>query len=125
MHRLALVLLTAISLPTVAQAAQASLQITLDANADIQRHTVSYDCAAENPISVTYINAAPNFLALAPVPDETEPLVFASVISASGARYVSGQYVWLNNGTEASLFDETLGEDAEPILTCSEINNTP
>jgi membrane-bound inhibitor of C-type lysozyme len=51
--------------------------------------------------------------------------VFASVISASGARYASGQWVWWSKGSDASLYDTTLGEDAEAVLTCTEIHDTP
>lgn len=111
---------------TMASAAEASLQLQLSSpTGDFERHVIQYDCAAETPTQVTYINAAPNFLALVAVPDEPTPLVFASVIAASGARYASGQWVWWSKGAEASLYDQTLGEDAPAVLTCAEITNTP
>lgn len=112
-------------LPGAAIAAQTSLQIELNAGRDFERHVMTYDCATETPITVTYINAAPNFLALVPIAEEPEELVFASVIAASGVRYVSGKWVWWTRGAEASLYDTTLGEDAEAVLTCSEFINTP
>jgi len=84
-----------------------------------------YECGSETPLAVTYLNAAPNFMAVLTPPDQTEALVFASVLSGSGARYAAGQWVWWTDGLEASLFDQTLGEDAEPVLTCSEVINTP
>jgi membrane-bound inhibitor of C-type lysozyme len=111
--------------PTAASAAQTSLQITLDTAGDFERRVIAYDCAAEAPLVVTYINAAPNFLALVPVADQTETMVFAAVVSGSGVRYAAGQWVWWNKGIDGSLYDTTLGEDAEPVLTCTEINNTP
>ena len=112
--------------PTLTSAAEASLQLELSGAAgNFERQVMQYDCAAEAPTQVTYINAAPNFLALVPVPDEEAPLVFASVISASGVRYMSGQWVWWTKGAEASLYDATLGDDAAPVLTCTELNNTP
>lgn len=118
---LAITLLTA----TSALAVETSLQLQLATQSDFERHRIVYDCAAAEPIDVTYINAAPNFLALVPVAGESEPLLFVSVIAASGARYAAGQWVWWSKGADASLYDTTLGEDAEPVLTCSELNNTP
>lgn len=108
-----------------AAAAQSSLQIELGSGGDFERRVVTYDCAAEAPLVVTYLNAAPNFLALVPVAGEVEELVFAAVISASGVRYAAGQWIWWTEGAEASLYDATLGEDADAVLTCTEINNTP
>ena len=108
-----------------ASAAQTSLQIELNSARDFERRVMTYDCATETPVTVTYINAAPNFLALVPVADELEELVFASVISASGVRYVSGKWAWWTRGADASLYDTTLGEDAAAVLTCSEFINTP
>lgn len=120
---LALATLMLTCLPT--SAAQSSLQIELTTAGDFERRVIAYDCAAEAPVVVNYINAAPNFLALVPVAEEPEPLLFASVIAGSGVRYVSGQWVWWSKGGEASLYDATLGEDAEPVLACTEIINTP
>ncbi|MET3924648.1 MliC family protein [Devosia sp. 2618] len=110
--------------PIAANAVESSLQLQIGSG-DLERHIVSYECGAEAPLVVTYINAAPNFLAIVPVLEEAEPLLFASVISASGARYASGKWIWWNAGIESGLYDATLGEDAEPVLTCSEIINTP
>nr|WP_314258489.1 MliC family protein [uncultured Devosia sp.] len=110
---------------SAASAAQTTLQLQLSSDRDFQRHVMTYDCGAETPLAVTYINAAPNFLALVPVAEEPEELVFASILSASGARYASGKWQWWTQGSEASLFDTTLGDDAEAVLTCSEAVNTP
>ena len=119
---LALATLLLTGLP--ASAAQSSLQIELT-TADFERRVITYDCATETPVAVSYINAAPNFLALVPIAGETEPRLFVSVIAGSGVRYVSGQWVWWSKGAEANLYDETLGGEAGPVLTCHEINNTP
>ncbi len=112
---------------TAAHGVEASLSLTLgtDASADIQKRTVQYECGTGVPLTVDYINASPNFLALVNVPEETEKLVFASVVSGSGVRYVSGQWAWLTEGAEASLHDTTLGEDAPAVSTCSEASNAP
>jgi membrane-bound inhibitor of C-type lysozyme len=113
-------------LPLVpALALETSLQLQLSADQDFERRTVSYDCGAEAPLLVTYLNAAPNFLAVVPIEGETQPLVFAAVLSASGARYASGHWIWHTKGPDANLFDAAEGDAAEPVLSCSEVNNTP
>jgi membrane-bound inhibitor of C-type lysozyme len=106
-------------------AVETNLQIQLGTSGDIQRQIINYDCGKDTPLSVTYINAAPNFLAILPVEGEANEVIFASAISASGARYASGAWVWWTKGTDANLYDATLGDDADAILSCAEINNTP
>lgn len=103
--------------------ARAILTLSLDSAGDIERRTVAYQCDNEQTLSVQYLNAAPNFLALVPV--EGESLIFASVLSASGARYVSGPYEWWSHQGEATLRDLMGDEDAAPLATCSEVSNTP
>jgi membrane-bound inhibitor of C-type lysozyme len=111
------------SLP--AQALETTLQLQLSAEQDFERRSVVYDCGTETPLTVIYLNAAPNFLAIVPVEGETQPLVFAAVLSGSGARYASGPWIWESKGPEASLYDVAEGEDAAAVLTCSETVNTP
>ena len=122
---LAALLAVALLAPTAAQAAQATLQIELGTAGDFERRVMNYECNDGSAVTATYINAAPNFLAILPVIDEPEPLVFTSVVAASGVRYVSGIWMWWTKGVDATLHDVTLGQDAEPVLTCSEVNNTP
>jgi membrane-bound inhibitor of C-type lysozyme len=122
---LAALLAASLLLPAAAQAVEASIQLELGTASDFERRAALYDCSAGEPFSVTYINAAPNFIALVPVEGEPEPLVFAAVVAASGVRYAAGQWVWWTKGVDASLYDITLGEDADPVLTCAELNNTP
>lgn len=116
---------TSLLAPVTAGAAEATLQIELGSAGDFQRQVVRYDCAGGEQFDVTYINAAPNFLALVPVAGESEPLIFVAVMAASGVRYAAGHWLWWTQQSDASLYDVTLGEDAEPVLTCAEINNTP
>lgn len=105
--------------------AQTSFTLGLDIAGDAERRIVRYDCgeAPGESFDVQYINAAPNFLAFVPVSGEI--YLFASVISASGARYAAANYVWWTRGPDAELYDLTLGEDAAPILTCAEHIQTP
>jgi membrane-bound inhibitor of C-type lysozyme len=104
-------------------AVSASLTLTLESTGNIERSVVNYLCDDDSALSVHYINAAPNFLALVPV--EGEALVFVSTVSASGARYVSDPYQWWSHQGEATLRDLTQDEDAEPLATCTEASNTP
>lgn len=117
--------LAALLVATPALAVETSLQLQLSAGQDFERRTVTYDCGTETPLTVTYLDAAPNFLAIVPVEGETQPLVFVAVIPEAGARYASGSWIWENKGPDGSLFDIAGDEDAEAVLTCSELVNTP
>ena len=104
--------------------AQSSVQLVIDLTADAERRVVKYECdTAYDLVTVEYINAHPNFLAITEV--DGDQLIFVAAIAASGVRYVSGAYVWWTKGSEASLYDETNGPDAPPLTTCIEVNNTP
>ncbi len=119
----------AFALLTTPALAAVTADVGLTFSGDADKKTVTYSCESHAPLPVTYINAAPNFLALVPITDDetgqTTELVFASVLTASGARYEAAQYVWWNKGTDAFLYDTTEGADAAPLLTCSEIVETP
>jgi membrane-bound inhibitor of C-type lysozyme len=123
MHTLRLALAAAFAALATPAFAGASVTIGLTVTGDIERKVVTYGCEGRDPLIVEYLNAAPNFLALVPIGDQT--LVFVNVISASGAKYESGSYVWWTKGSDATLHDITEGLDAAPILTCSEQIETP
>lgn len=106
-----------------APAASAALTLTLESQSDIERRTIAYQCDGDLALSVQYVNAAPNFLAIVPV--DGESLVFATTLSASGARYVAGPYEWWSHQGEATLRDLTQDDDVEPLATCTETSNTP
>lgn len=104
-----------------APAVETSMQLVLNLEGNAQRDVVTYQCEGfDDPLTVEYVNAHPIFLALVPVADES--LIFVNVISASGARYASGQYVWWTRGSEAQLYDETADEDAEPVSCFADID---
>lgn len=109
--------------PAPRPAASASLTITLESTGDIERTISVYQCSNGEVVAVQYINAAPNFLAIVPVDGEQH--VFATTISGSGARYVSGPYEWWSHQGEGTLKDLMQDEDAEPILSCTQASNTP
>ncbi|WP_323013936.1 MliC family protein [Devosia sp.] len=108
---------------SVPQAASASLTLTLESSGDIERKLALYQCDEGPALTVYYINAAPNFLAIVPVDGQNH--VFAAALSASGARYVSGPYEWWSKGGDATLRDLTQDEDAAPLAQCTESSNTP
>lgn len=95
-----------------------SAAIQLKSNSKVERAQVSYSCGNHDMLTVTYVNAAPNFIAIVPLPEQPQPIVFVSVISGFGARYASGKFVWWTKGNEGSLYDTTLGENAPPVMTC-------
>lgn len=113
--------LCVLSTPTLAEVS-VGLGLNISGNAEIRSTTYSCD-GRDEPLAVQYINAAPNFLALIPVEGRT--LVFVNTISASGAKYEAGQYVWWDKGSEATLSDVTEGLDAAPVLMCTEDIRTP
>ena len=96
--------------------------IQLTSSGKIQRSKQVYDCGAQGRMTVAYINGDPNFLAIVPVPGQSEALLFVSVIAGSGARYASGKYVWWTKGHSASLYDTTAGDNAPPAMTCNSSN---
>jgi membrane-bound inhibitor of C-type lysozyme len=99
-----------------------SMQLVLELTGNAERKQVTYQCeGGEQPFTVDYINAEPNFLALIWV--EGKQVIFTSVLAASGARYVSGPLEWWSKGDEATFAD--LRDNALPAVTCNEISNTP
>jgi membrane-bound inhibitor of C-type lysozyme len=78
----------------------ADLTVHLTGEGTIERKTIRYQCDAtgvnlglpQGPFPVEYINGAGNSLAVLPVAGKS--LIFANVVSGSGARYVARQFTW-------------------------------
>jgi len=104
-------------LPTISSAADITNR--LPQAASVTRNTVRYACEGLPPIRVEYINAGSNALAVVPVSGEA--MVFANVLSGSGARYAAGPYIWWTKGAGADLYDQRQGDNAKPI-TCQQTN---
>lgn len=92
-------------------AGAATLQFELPG--DVDRQSVGYTCRSGGTLSVDYFNLPDTSLAVIPI--DGKPRVFVSVLSASGAKYVSGPHVWWTRGNRADLSDETK-PDADPEL---------
>jgi membrane-bound inhibitor of C-type lysozyme len=114
----------AVALSASPALAAVDLNVGINLSGDVQIVTSIYGCGeGTEPLTVKYINAAPNFFAIVPI--EGEDVVFVNVISGSGAKYVSGVWEWWNKGSDASLHNVTEGLDAAPVLSCSENIQTP
>jgi membrane-bound inhibitor of C-type lysozyme len=84
--------------------------IHLNGSQEMTRSTMKYKCDAQGTkmglpdgvFSVEYLNGAGNSLAVVPVSGNS--VIFASVISGSGARYAAGQYIWWEAGDRGVTF---------------------
>jgi membrane-bound inhibitor of C-type lysozyme len=103
-------------LATSSQAGE--LTINLPDTAKVERRTISYQCKGLGRLQVEYINAVPNALAVVPI--DGKPLVFANVLSGSGARYAAGRYIWWEKGGTAQLSDLRQAESVRPT-ECREV----
>ena len=56
--------------------------------------------------SVEYLNGAGNSLAIVPVSGNS--LIFANVVSGSGARYAAGQYIWWEAGGGVTFSSDSI-----------------
>ena len=97
-----------------------SAQVVLSLSGNFERNTIQYQCEGLEPFAVDFINASPNFIALVPIGPQR--LVFVNVMSASGAKYVAGQFEFWTKGSEATLTD--LEADPQSV-SCSEVNDIP
>ena len=114
------ILLASLASPALADAG-VNLGLSLSGDADIK--SVQYACKNHDPVTIKYINAAPNYLA--ELTFEGQQLVFASAVVASGTKYVSGQFELFGKGSEITLQDVTEGLDAAPVLQCTADNLAP
>ena len=82
---------------------------------DVSRRSVAYVCG-DRTLVAEYIDAGA--VSLASLQIGSEYILAANVISASGARYAGGSYVWWIKGDEATLYWKT-PEGEAPLLTCT------
>jgi membrane-bound inhibitor of C-type lysozyme len=95
-------------------ASATDLTIHLSGTQPLTRHTVQYQCDAHGvsmglptgTFSVEYINGAGNSLAIVPV--NKTSLIFANVMSGSGARYAAGQYIWWDAAGSVTFYADSL-----------------
>ncbi|SLN12011.1 Membrane-bound lysozyme inhibitor of C-type lysozyme precursor [Roseovarius albus] len=92
-------------------AAEATLAVSLNLGKDSSFNSTEYKCENNTSLSVKYVNAGVNSLAIMPIEDENR--IFAAVIAGSGVRYMSGPYTWWIKGKNAML--ENVMDDGEPV----------
>ena len=101
------------------------LTISLPPGTAVDRHIVTMQCdevavrlgASPQPFRVEYINAGQ--IALAVLPIQGKPLVFANVISGSGARYAANRFIWWDAGARGiTLSAPSLTGTGEDRGTC-------
>jgi membrane-bound inhibitor of C-type lysozyme len=106
----------------VAPALPEDLSVRLP-NVPVTRIHASFDCGADGvalglpsgPFTVEYLNAGENHLAVLPL--HGQRLIFANVISGSGARYAAGRYIWWDAGARGvTLYAD--GVDGHPKAEC-------
>jgi membrane-bound inhibitor of C-type lysozyme len=93
-----------------ALAGASDLMIHLPGSQTFTRKMVKYWCDAQGSklglpagvFSVEYINGAGNSLAVVPVSGKA--MIFANVISGSGARYAAAQFIWWDAGGRGTIF---------------------
>lgn len=88
-----------------AAAAEATLSIPLKSGTADSVQSLTYACESGESFAVQYVNAGANALAIFPI--DGEERIFVNVVSASGAKYASGAYVWWTKGDTATLENET------------------
>jgi membrane-bound inhibitor of C-type lysozyme len=108
----------------------ADLTIHLAGNdAPVTRQVVQFQCDSTGvqlglpagAFSVEYLNGAGNSLAVVPIGGRS--LIFASVVSASGARYAAGRYVWWDAGSRGiHLYLDFDSLDGKKQATCHSVN---
>lgn len=86
------------------------LTIHLNGSQPVSRNTVKIQCDAQGVkmglpagvFSVEYLNGAGNSLAVVPVGGSS--LIFANVMSGSGARYAAKEFIWWDAGGRGITF---------------------
>jgi membrane-bound inhibitor of C-type lysozyme len=106
----------------------ADLTIHLAGDAPVSRRVVKFQCDSTGvqlglptgAFPVEYLDGAGNSLAVLPIGGRS--LIFANVISASGARYASGRYVWWDAGSRGvHLYSDFDSLDGKKEASCHSV----
>lgn len=104
----------------------ADLHIQLQGNGSFSHKTVSFTCDSNasklglpaGVFQVEYINGAGNSLAVLPIAGKS--LIFANVLSGSGARYAADRFTWSDGGQRgAFLSSDSLDGKAQTLCKMS------
>lgn len=107
-----LAILAALGFSSVAGATDLTLH--LKGTQPLSRKTVQYQCDAQGAtmglptgvFSVEYINGGGNSLVVVPVHESS--LIFANVVSGSGARYAAGPYIWWDAQGSVNFYSDSI-----------------
>lgn len=94
-----------------------------------EHQSIDYQCSKGGHLHVDYWNSSSSGQGIALLPVDGRTNLFVSVLSASGARYQSGQWTWWSKGMQAELYDAMSAAppnktDGESILgVCHEKDN--
>ncbi len=94
--------------------AQSALSIKVPGGPDAIDTEAVYDCGGFT-LKARYVTSGEVSLARLEWPDHLT--IAAQVISASGARYAAGPYVWWTKGDGATLYNVMNGEN-DPGIAC-------
>ncbi|NTJ42676.1 hypothetical protein G6L28_08715 [Agrobacterium larrymoorei] len=91
------------------------ITLPMPGDTKVEQVTARYQCGAE-VVSVVYINAGSVNLARLEMGNTI--IVASSIISASGAKYAGGPYIWWSKGDNADLYDVMRDPDMKDPRHC-------
>lgn len=103
-----------------AATAQTTLSIPLKIGAADSVMSQTYTCGEADAFAVQYVNSGANALAIIQI--DGEERLFVNVVSASGAKYVSGADVWWTKGDTATRENEMT---TDSLQTCTAQETVP
>ena len=122
------VVVAAFGQAAVAPAGASDLLIHLQGTDRATRSTAHFQCDSNAPklgfpagvVTVEYINSGGNSLAVLPIGGRS--LIFAGVVSGSGARYAASRYTWSDGGvTRGAFLSSDFATSSETTTQCKEV----
>jgi membrane-bound inhibitor of C-type lysozyme len=109
-------------------ASATDLTLHLKGTQPVTQKTVQYQCDAQGTamglptgtFSVDYVNGAGNSLVIVPINGNS--MIFANVMSGSGARYAAAQYIWWDAQGAVTFYSDSLSGKMQS--TCHRMNAT-
>ncbi|WP_341749147.1 MliC family protein [Candidatus Tisiphia endosymbiont of Sialis lutaria] len=77
--------------------------LIIPGNGNLQVENVNYSCIDGRKINIQYLNKGANTLAIIPIAEENQILIFTGRVSASGVLYGANQYEWHTKNKTAIL----------------------
>ena len=104
------------------QAQSSDLHMQLQGHESFSRKKISYECDGNaaalglptKTFQVEYIHGAGNSLAILPIAGRS--LIFAGILSGSGARYAADRFIWSDGGSRGAFLSSDLLNNQEQSL---------